>query len=144
VCRRSAAVVVRPTEPAPSTATVPPSGTPAASAAWTAQAAGSTITPASSENESGTACSCERWATIDVDHPPPVSAQNPLWRPGSSRPNATRSQLPRCPRAQAGHGGSMPRAAQPSTGSITTRVPSSRSPTTSWPGMNGNDTIGSK
>src|SRR3546814_211529 len=47
------------------------------------------------------------------------------------------------PAAQAAQGGSIPRATQLSTGTTTTRVPSSSSPTTSWPGVNGNDTIGS-
>ncbi len=37
----------------------------------------------------------------------------------------------------------MPRVTQPSTGSSTTRRPSGSSATTSWPGTNGNETIGS-
>ena len=50
---------------------------------------------------------------------------------------------PRSPAAQGPHGGEMPRAAHPSTGSTTTRRPSGPSATTSWPGTNGNETIGS-
>jgi hypothetical protein len=95
----------------------------------------------------GTGWSWLAWAIIWVDQPPPVSQQNPDCRPGSMSPKAMRSQLPRSPRAQAEHGGEIPRVTQPSTGSSTTRsVPSvpSRSATTSWPGTNGNDTIGSK
>ena len=38
----------------------------------------------------------------------------------------------------------MSRAAQPNTGSTTTRSPSSVVPTISWPGTNGKLTIGSK
>ena len=87
-----------------------------------------------------------------VDQPPPVSQQKPVWRPGSRAPKAMCSQLPRSPRAQAAQTGSMPRVTQPSTGSTTTRpagsaavaAASGRSATTSWPGTNGNDTIGSK
>jgi hypothetical protein len=49
------------------------------------------------------------------------------------------------PPAHASHGGSMPRVAQASTGSITTRSSvSSRVPTTSCPGTNGIDTMGEK
>ena len=105
------------------------------------------MTAASSLMSAGTACSWLGWATICVDQPPPVSQQKPVCRPGSRSPKAMRSQLPRSPRAQAAHTGEMLRATQPSTGSSTTRsVPSvpSRSATTSWPGTNGNDTIGSK
>ena len=54
------------------------------------------------------------------------------------------------PAAQSSHG-STPRAAQVSTGSITTRAPagrssqsSSSSATTSWPGTNGIDTTPEK
>ena len=53
------------------------------------------------------------------------------------------AQRPFSPAAQAGHGGSTPRAAQPSTGSSTTRAPSSSAPTTSWPGTKGKLTMGS-
>ena len=49
--------------------------TPEPTAAWTAQAAGSTITAASSLMSSGTRWSWLSWATIAVDQPPPVSAQ---------------------------------------------------------------------
>ena len=43
------------------------------------------------------------------------------------------------------HGGSMPRdGAGEDRDEHDARAPSSRSPTTSWPGTNGNDTIGSK
>ena len=62
----------RPSVPAPRTSTVDPS-TP--STPWTAQAAGSTITAASSSSWSGTGWIWLSWATIDVDHPPPVSWQ---------------------------------------------------------------------
>ena len=48
------------------------------------------------------------------------------------------------PAAHWSHGGVTPRVAQVSTGTTTARRPSSRSPTTSWPGVNGNETIGSK
>ena len=61
--------------PAPTTATVEPATSPARSTAWTATAAGSTITASSSLIASGTGCSWERWATKRVDQPPPVDAQ---------------------------------------------------------------------
>ncbi len=144
---RRAATVSRPRVPEPITATVSPSVTPAARAPCTAQAVGSTSTAASSVMSAGTGCSWLGWATIWVDQPPPVSQQNPDCRPGSRSPKAMRSQLPRSPRAHAGHGGEMARATQPRTGSSTTRSEPSvpwRSATTSWPGTNGNDTMGSK
>ena len=55
-----------------------------------------------------------------------------------------RSQRLMAPLAHEAHGGSMPRVAQVRTGTSTAREPSSRSPTTSWPGVNGKLTIGSK
>ena len=58
--RRRAAMVSRPRVPAPSTTTVSPGRTPAASAACTAQAVGSTRTAASSVRSSGTACELAR------------------------------------------------------------------------------------
>ena len=54
-----------------------------------------------------------------------------------------RSQWLMRPAAHASQTGAMPRATQLRTGTIATRVPSSSSPTTSCPGVNGNDTIGS-
>ena len=60
---------------------------------------------------------------------------------GGRRPVARSGWCAR--RRTAGHGGSMPRTRQCSTGSTTTRRPSSASPTTSWPGTNGKLTIGS-
>ena len=62
----------------------------------------------------------------------------------SPTPKASRSQLPRSPRPHGAQSGEMPRVTQPSTGSTTTRRPSSVSATTSWPGVNGKLTIGSK
>ncbi len=108
-----------------------------------AHAAGSTITAASSLKSSGTAWSWLSWATMAVDQPPPVSAQEPICRPGSISPRARFWQLPVRPAAQNEHGGSMPRGMQLRTGSTTTR-PSSESATISWPGTNGNETMGSK
>ena len=78
-----------------------------------------------------------------VDHPPPVLSQNPHWRPGSMSPNPMRSQWLMWPSAHGEHTGEKPRVTQLRTGTTMTRVPSSRSPTTSWPGVNGKDTIGS-
>jgi hypothetical protein len=127
---RSAAIVQRPSVPAPMTATVSPV-TPGAIAAWIAHAVGSTITAASSLIPSGTWCSWLSWATSAVLQPPPVSVQKPVCNPGCRWPNARRSHRSVAPSAQASHGGSMPRAAHASTGSTTTRVPSSRSPTIS-------------
>ncbi len=142
----SAATVHRPRVPAPSTATVVVASTPAAMAACTAQAVGSTITASSSESSSGTGWSCASWATRPpLDHPPPVSVQNPIWSPGARRPKATRSHPPVAPSAHAAQGGTMPRATQPRTGSITTRESvSSRVPTTSCPGTKGKLTTSSK
>lgn len=40
----------------------------------------STATP--SAMSSGTTCSWERWTSISVDQPPPVSAQQPVCSPG--------------------------------------------------------------
>ena len=74
--------------------------------ACTAHAVGSTMTAASSLISAGTAWSCDSWATMNVDQPPPVSQQKPDCRPGSMCPNAMRSQLPRSPRAHAGAEGS--------------------------------------
>ncbi len=105
--------------PAPSTATTAPGST-FAMTACTAHAVGSTMTAASSLMPSGTACSCDSCATMNVDQPPPVSQQKPDCRPGSMCPKAMRSQLPRSPRAHASQRGEMPRATQPSTGSMTT------------------------
>ena len=116
------------------------------------------MTASSSASASGTACSWVSWATSPaVDHPPPVSAQKPVWRPGARWPKATRSQSPVRPAAQAGQGGSMPRAAQPEhrldhhpgarrqRRAVGARSPSSSSvPTTSWPGTNGKLTRCSK
>ena len=115
-------------------------------AACTAHAVGSTITASSSESSSGTGCSWASWATRPpADHPPPVSLQNPICRPGARWPKATRSHPPVRPSAHAAHGGTMPRATQPRTGSITTRASvSSRVPTTSWPGTKGKLTTSSK
>ncbi len=144
VKRRSAATTHSPSVPAPSTATSPPPGTWARKAAWMAQAAGSTITAPSSDSASGTRWIWLAWATSDVDQPPPVSAQYPVCRPGLRCPMARCWQRPSDPPAHAGHSGVMSRAAQPSTGSTTTRAPSSVVPTISWPGTNGKLTIGSK
>ena len=52
-----------------------PAGTAARRTAWIAQAAGSTMTAASSGRSSGTAWSWLAWATIIPLHPPPVDAQ---------------------------------------------------------------------
>ena len=145
-----------PSVPAPITTTGPSANSGAwwaaaatAPAAWTAHAVGSIITAASSERSSGTAMSWSGWASISSDQPPPVSQQNPDCRPGSRWPKATRSQRLIRPSAQASHTGSMPRMAQCSTGMSTARPSgspsrSTTSPTTSWPGTNGKDTIGSK
>ncbi len=117
-------MVVRPSVPAPITATVMPGSMRAARAAWTAQAVGSTITASSSSRWSGTTCSWLGWATSPpADQPPPVSEQKPICRPGDTCPNATRSHPPVSPTAQAGHNGLTARATQPSTASTTTRVP---------------------
>jgi len=115
------------------------------------------VTASASLKESGTANSWVSWATSPaVDHPPPVSAQKPVWMPGARCPKAVCSQSPVRPTAHAGQGGSIPRARQPSTGWITTREPagngapsapvasSSSVPVTSWPGTNGKLTRGSK
>ena len=66
----------RPSVPAPSTATTEP-GVTFAITAWIAHAVGSTMTAASSLIPSGTGWSCDSCATIEIDHPPPVSQQNP-------------------------------------------------------------------
>ena len=137
---RSAAMVSRPSVPLPMSATRPASTW---AAACTAQAVGSTITAASSESSAGTATSWLSWATISVDQPPPVLSQKPHCRPGSRSPKPMRSQWLMRPSAHGRQTGRMPRATQLRTGTTTARCPSSRSPTTSWPGVNGNDTIGS-
>ena len=110
----SAAVTVSPSVPAPMTATTSPSRMPAPSTACTAQATGSVVTASASLSPSGTAKSWLECATRPVDdHPPPVSAQNPVCSPGRMCPKARRPQLPTRPAAQAGQSGWMPRAAQP-------------------------------
>ncbi len=149
--------MVSPSVPAPTTATTSPAATWADNAAWTAHAVGSIMTASWSLNDSGTAWSWLAWAISGaVDHPPPVSVQNPVWSPGSSAPKAMLPQRPVWPDPHCTQGGSMWRGAQPSTGSITARVPgasvrpeastppSSSTPTTSWPGTNGKLTMSSK
>ena len=133
-------MVSRPSVPLPMRATRPAS---TSDAACTAQAVGSTSTAASSDRSSGTATSWDSWATISVDQPPPVLSQNPHCRPGSRSPKPMRSQWLMWPSAHGPHTGWIPRATQLSTGTMATREPSSRSPTTSWPGVNGNETMGS-
>ena len=141
----SAAMVRRPRVPEPMTATsLPRPPSPIWRAAWTAQASGSTSTAASSLSSAGTSTSWDSWATNRVDQPPPVDSQKPVWRPGSRWPKATRSQRLGWPPAHWAQAGSMPRTAQVRIGTTTTRRSSSRSPTTSWPGTKGNDTMGSK
>ena len=106
---------------------------------------------------SGTAWSWLAWAISGaVDQPPPVSVQKPVCRPGSRAPKARLPQSPVCPEPHWGQRGWMWRGAQPSTGSITARVPgasarpakseppSSSTPTTSWPGTKGKLTRSSK
>ena len=98
---RSAATVARPSVPAPMTATTSRGSTPADRTACTAHAVGSTMTASSSEKDSGTACSWEVCtARSAVDHPPPVSVQKPVWRPGARSPKATLPHRPVCPVAQ--------------------------------------------
>ena len=75
---------------------------------------------------SGIACSCERCATSCLLHPPPVSAQYPVWSPGETWPTVIRSHCPVEPPAHDGHG-SSPRALHDNTGSSTTLVPAGRS-----------------
>ena len=41
------------------------------------------MTAARSSSSSGTSCNWLGCATIEVDQPPPVDSQKPLWRPGS-------------------------------------------------------------
>ncbi len=147
----SASSVRIPTVPAPITSTSAFACTSARSAQWTAHASGSTSTARRSDMPSGTGWSCERWATNIRLHPPPVSAQNPVCRPGETCPVVTRSHRPNRPSVQDPHIGSTPRAAHDRTGSSVTRAPAARpstssrsSPTTSWPGTNGIDTSGEK
>ena len=68
-------MVSSPSVPAPSTTTVSPSVIGWRRAAWTAQAAGSTITAASSLMSSGGVEGWLGWATMWVLQPPPVSQQ---------------------------------------------------------------------
>ena len=49
--------------------------------------------------------SCDSWAISCVDHPPPVSVQKPVCRPGSRWPKAMRSQRLIAPAAHARAGG---------------------------------------
>ncbi len=86
----NAPITSSPSVPAPSTATTSPSPIGAPSTAFTAQATGSTVTASASLRPSGTAWSWLVCATRpDVDQPPPVSAQKPVWRPGRMWPKAT-------------------------------------------------------
>ena len=89
--RRSAAIAQRPMGPPPITTAVSPSLASARSAAWTALAAGSTMTAASSLRSSGTSWSWLSWATRAADQPPPVRLQAPVCSPAPSGPVA------RCP-----------------------------------------------
>ncbi len=116
--------MARPRVPAPTTATTSSAWMSADKAACTAQAVGSTITASSSEKASGTWWIWEGWATRPaVDQPPPVSAQKPVCSPGARSPKATCGQSPLSPRAHHRQGGRRCRGTQPSTGSMTTRVP---------------------
>ena len=73
--------------------------------------------------------------------PPPTSYQQIALLCSLNRWSCYRLMLPA---AQPPDTGAMPRTAQCNTGMRTARDPSGRSPTTSWPSTNGNDTIGSK
>ncbi len=129
-----------------------------ASTAWTAQAVGSTMTRVLVAERVG------HRVDLGARGPPVPPSTSPLRCRRRSRSGARGRgpRRPRCrtgpvwPAAQYGHGGSMWRGAHPSTGSMTTRVPgpsgrpawsvppSSRTPTTSWPGTNGKLTRSSK
>ena len=107
------------------TATVSPSATPADSTAWTAQAVGSTITASSSRERRRAPRGAGRRG-------PPArraTSRRRCRRRTRSAARARGRRRPRCrtarcgPSAHCGQSGWMCRGAQPSTGSMTARVP---------------------
>ena len=109
--------------PDPITSTSAPSGMRARKTEWIAVASGSIKTATRSSMPSGTAHSCERWASIMRLHPPPVLEQNPVCNPGFKEPTVTRSHRPYSPAAQCSQRSAWSRAAHPSTDDSVTRCP---------------------